>query len=644
MAPHGPRRFAVSTPAFALTSASTLSLSLMGALTLTCAFAAAVAGCATAPPPAAPAAAPAAPAAAPRPPAAPAGPPAGAMLRLFPSAEARPLLLASIAIPSFDHTLSGAVALLSRAVPLPLDAAGVKETLLMQAGLPSKVGENLDTASPAGAVVVATGGKDVGGLVMAIPAKGVAQARVVIGALGTVVARRGEVIEIDNGSGGRGWVWQSAGVIVLSDSVDALGRGAMLALEARRSGTGEDVTAVIYPEPIARANGTNVKTALSTMVAMARAARAAKAMEGKPDGKPEGKAIGDGADHSLDVLEDLAGYLGDTNTVEIGLTMDEARGLIVNVRIHPLAGTPFEKLTLEGKPFSIDPALLHNPDELAFVMASSYGPFLRAQIARQRQRLVESHDKGAPAALQFFDASFAAFDGSWSGVGRLRPSLSIQAIYPLKDQASAAKLGAAMSHVDNAVALAFLKAQLAPDQQGWFDLKVKRETVGRLKALRYVLTVNAKVLPPASRDAVKKLLGANAFDVYFALAGTRALVAGGKDAKARIAELGRGADGAGAASAKVAGELGDAIAAAKGKDSFAYFDLGQVINLVGTLADEPRTKALAAGASAPIPTYATFANDSQAKQMTFTWTVTPGAFAGAGAIVQGLGAAAGPTQ
>src|SRR6185503_4474790 len=85
--------------------------------------------------------------------------------------------------------------------------------------------------------------------------------------------------QIDNGAGGRGWVWQSAQVIVLSDSVDALGRGAMLALEARRSGASEDLTGIIYPEAIARAYGTNVKTALATMVAMARMARAAQLLE-----------------------------------------------------------------------------------------------------------------------------------------------------------------------------------------------------------------------------------------------------------------------------------------------------------------------------------------------------------------------------
>ncbi len=553
------------------------------------------------------------------------------MLRLWPAPEAQPLLLASISIPSLDRTLTGAVALISHAVPLPFDAAGIKEQLLTQAGLPPKIGENLDTASPAGVVVVATGGKDVGGLVMAIPTKGVAQARVVVGALGSVVARRGEVVQIDNGSGGRGWVWQNGSIIVLSDSVDALGRGAMLALDARRSGNGEDVTALVYPAPIARANGTDLHTAMTAAIATARAARAAQ-MSGPPSG--------DGIDHSFDTLEDLANYLADTNTLEIGLVMDQARGLIVNLRLHPLPGTPFEKLTAEGKPFAIDPVLLRKPQDIAFLAASSYGPFLRGQIARKRQRLLESQDKGAAAAVQFLDTSVAAMEGSWSGVGRLRPTLSVQSVYPLKDEASAAKLTAALARFDTAAAQAFLRSQLAPDQMSWFDVKVKREAVGKLKTLHYTLTIESKALPQASRDAVKKVLGGNAIEAYFAVAGTRALMTVGKDAKARLPELAR-TEGAGGD--KLEHDLADAIAAAKGRDSFGYFDLGQVLSFVGAVSEDARVKAIAGGASAPIPTYVTFANDAQARQMTFTWTLPPDAFGGAGALLQGLnGASGGP--
>ncbi|HET6148155.1 MAG TPA: hypothetical protein VFH68_11545 [Polyangia bacterium] len=623
-------------------------------------------GCAQSPPP--PAQNPAAATAAAPTKSAPAvaAPPLGAPLRLFPANEARPLLLASISMPSLDRTLSGGVALVSRAVPLPLDAAGVKEALLTQAGLPAQVGQNLDTASPAGIAVIATGGKEVAGLVMAIPAKGVEQARVVINALGSVVGRRGEVMQIDNGTGGRGWVWQSAQVIVLSDSVDALGRGAMLALEARRSGAGEDLTGIIYPEAIARAYGTNVKTALNTMVAMARMARAAQLLEAekagaasksgkgggkasKVGGKPAAADTGaagagvPGVDHSLDMLEDIAGYAADTGTIEIGLSITEGHGLIANLRVHPLPGTPLERLTADARPFAIDPVLLRRSDDAVMLGASSYGPFLKAQIARQRQRLLDGHDKGAAAAVQFMDTATDAFEGSWSGIGWLQPALSAQVIYPLKDAASAAKLSAALAHFDTAASLAFLNVQLPADQRRWIDIKLKKETVGKLKTLHYSLSFDGKATPAATRDAVKKVFGGTTMEVYAGVAGTRALVVMGvgKEARSKMADLARAVGDArapvtGAPVAEADGDLTDAVVGAKGKDSLVYVDLGRFVGLVASMSEEPRAKALAAGARAPLPTYVTFASDASAKQMTFSWTVPPAAFAGAGAILQSL--------
>src|SRR5581483_5447863 len=104
----------------------------------------------------------------------------------------------------------------------------------------------------------------------------------------------------------------------------------------------------------------------------------------------------------------------------------------------------------------------------------------------------------------------------------------------------------------------------------------------------------AKGLAPAGRDAVKKVLGGNALDVYLTVVGTRAVMAAGKDAKTRLPELAR----AGAAPAeKPEHDLADAIAAAKDKDSLAYFDLGQVLGFVGALSEDVRVKAVASGAS-----------------------------------------------
>src|SRR5581483_9827708 len=309
---------------------------------------------ATTPPPAkAPAAAPAPAPAAPK--AVAAGAPAaivnGPALSLLPAVAARPLLLASIAIPSIDRTLAGGTALVTLAVPLPLDGPAVKEMLLSQAGLPPEVGQSLDTASPTGAAVVALGQPDAPGgvgLVMAIPTKGAAEAERVIAALGLVISKRGDVLEIDNRSGGRGWVWRTGTVIVLSDSMQALQRGAMLALDARQGGAGEDVSALIYPDRLARANGVDLPSVLTALVAQAHAAQSAPpAQPGSDSGAARSGAAGD---PSLDALEELVASLPDAETAEIGLGSDAQPGLVITVRLRARDGTPLGKVAAAAHP------------------------------------------------------------------------------------------------------------------------------------------------------------------------------------------------------------------------------------------------------------------------------------------------------
>src|SRR5882757_5373830 len=83
-------------------------------------------------------------------PAAPVAAPTGPPLKFLSVAEARPSLQASISISSLDRLLGAGTALVGRAVPLPLDAASVRDMLLSQAGLSPTIGENLDFSSPIG--------------------------------------------------------------------------------------------------------------------------------------------------------------------------------------------------------------------------------------------------------------------------------------------------------------------------------------------------------------------------------------------------------------------------------------------------------------------------------------------------------------
>ncbi len=276
------------------------------------------------------------------------------------AAESRAALLASISILSVDRLLGSGTALVGRAVPLPLDATSVRDMLLSQAGLAPTVGENLDFASPVGVAVVAMGPGIDAGVVMAIPTKGATQAHQVVAALGKTLSKRGEVSEVSNGAGGRGWIWISGNVLVLSDSLDALVKGAMLALEARKS-PAEDVTAVLFPDAIAAANGTDVKTALARMLETMRAAQAARGVAMNGD--------------SIALFADW---------------VDTTRGVTLRGRLNAKPSSKLAAVSQEVHPVAFDPLLFAPGKEPAVVVGASSGSMMRAHIARLRKRLQNS--------------------------------------------------------------------------------------------------------------------------------------------------------------------------------------------------------------------------------------------------------------
>src|SRR5262245_25452175 len=187
-----------------------------------------------------------------------AGVAAGPPVEFVAAAAARPFLLATVSISSVDRLLANGTKLVGQAMPLPMDAAGLRDMILSQAGLPPEVSANLDFASPSAAAFVALDGKGKSGAVLAVPARGPAEAQKIIDVLGKKIATRGQATLVEGNTGGRGWLHRAGNVVVLSDDVEALARGTMLTLEARRAGA-DDVTGVMYPDAIARANGTDVK-------------------------------------------------------------------------------------------------------------------------------------------------------------------------------------------------------------------------------------------------------------------------------------------------------------------------------------------------------------------------------------------------
>jgi hypothetical protein len=546
------------------------------------------------------------------------GIPAGPPVELLAAATARPFLLGTISITSVDRLLGNGTKLVSQAMPLPMDATGLRDMILSQAGLPPEVSANIDFASPASAAFVALDTKGKSGAVLAVPARGAAEAQKIIDALGKKISTRGPATLIEGNTGGRGWLYVAGNVVVLSDEIEALSRGTALTLEARRPGA-DDVTGVVFPEAVARANGTDVKSAIEKFVKEMQQTQTLAATASGGDAAAN--------ERTTQALAEVMSLAGDASSIEVGLVSDPAKGLIVHAKFNARAGTRLESVAKEVKPFKLDPAVAATNSSGRFIVgANSIGPFWRGMIATYRDRLAADKQKGAAAALTYFDAVVDALGGQQSTTLSLLkepPYLAGAFSIPLKDAASAGKVATALGALDSAAASALLRAQMGDTSM--LDWTVKKETVGKLKTQHFRVKLKKKAIE--TPELQKRLVG-QTFDVYWTVADTRMLLTIGKDAKTRLGTI-----AAGKAAPETNKALAEAQAAAASRDLFYYLDVGPLLAMIGSISEEQRLAALSHGAGSPIPVIFTAGGDGAGKLWTMDVTVPVVAFTGIGSLI-----------
>ena len=566
-----------------------------------------------APPPQIPAAAPVAA------PAVVGAPAAGPEIRLQAAEAARPYLIGTVAIASVDKLLANGTKLVSQAVPLPMDAAGLRDMLLTQAGLPAEVAVNIDFAGASAASIIALDQKGKSGAVLAVPARGAVEAQKLIDALGKKIMTRGPATLVEGNTGGRGWLYRADNIVVLSDDVEALSRGALLTLAVRRPGP-DDITGIFYPDALARANGTDVKTAIDTFIkTMADASKAVGAQES-----------------TFDVLAEILALAGDAISIENGISLDPARGLIVKHRFNARPGTRLATVAREVQPFTLDPVVAAAPGPRFAVGGSSIGTFWRDVIAKQRTRLAADKQPGSAAALAYWEAVSAATltNQSFSmALAKQPPYMAASVVYDCKDAAGAAKVMTSMNAVDTAAVTALARAMIGPNNADMFEWSAKKETVGKLKTVHFKLKIKKK--SQLDTEAARKFVG-QGLDGFIAVANKRVLLTLGKDAKARLTALGAGK----APAADGNGPFSEALAASAGRDMFYYLDFAPVLALTSALAEEQRVSAIARSGAGPIPVVLTAGGDGKGAVWTVDYTVPVAAFVSVGTMIAaGMGSA-----
>ena len=544
-----------------------------------------------------------------------AGVPAGPPIELMAAAAARPCCSRPSRSARWIAAGNG-TKLVGQAMPLPMDAAGLRDMMLSQAGLPPEVAANMDFASPSAAAFVALDGKGKSGAVMAVPARGPAEAQKIIDALGKKITTRGPATLVEGNTGGRGWLYRSGNIVVLSDEADALARGTMLTLEARRAGA-DDVTAVLYPGGD-RARERHRRQDRDRQVPEGDAAEA---------GQQRGRRCGGDAaarENSLQAVGEALALAGDASSIEASLVADPAKGLIVHARFNARPGTKLESVAKEVKPFSW---IRRSPPPAPSGRFIVGGEQPGAVLARRARDLPRSPGRGQ-AEGRGRGARLLRRGAGGDG----RPAVASLSLYKEAPYLSGAFASAQGCGQRGQVASrwrrwtarrlrALLRAQLGDASSVRMD--GQEETVGKLKTQHFRVKMKKKSAPRAS-DMSKRLMG-QTLDVYWAVADTRMLMTLGKDAKTRLTAI-----ASGKAPPEPNKAVAEAQAAAAARDLFFYIDLTPVLGVVGSLTDEQRLAALAKGGGNPIPVVFTAGGDGAGKLWTMDLTVPVAAFAGSG--------------
>lgn len=567
-------------------------------------------------------------------------------LTLVPAAVSRPALVASFLVPSLDRSVESAVALIRQASPLPLDAAGVRDLLLTQLGLPPDISKHVDLAAPVAGVAVA-GKPGTSPLVaFSVAVRSATDVTALMSAAGQIIEQRGNAVQIQAPTGERGWFLTAGNVVVVADSEEALVMGGQLAIEGRAGGK-DDASVLLFPDAMARATGTTVRAELDRVLARLDTPAAG---EGKHRGA---------ADRSRR-LREISDYLADAASAELALDVDPVRGLGVAVRLSPRTGTKLETLAGEARTTPLDPLLGDGAGNAALVFMSAYGSRNLEALRRGRAEVLgsgspelvggpgatgtnpdpgkeagknavknagKSEGRAGGSASRFLDALIAGLSGDLSAIVRVSPLFSADAVYPIKDAEAARTIQAALASVDRAGVTALLRSVEERDTVELKVTSVRTESFGKVRGLHVAGTWQAPA--GGARRVLDRLVGHKPFDAFVAVVtGSRLAMTFGPGGRARITVMAAGTPEARSPA------LVSALAGSGARSIFVAADLREGIRFGLGLGEDPRARAIGDSLSAPMPIVAGVAGDAARKQLTVDFLLPPACFAGMGGLLQ----------
>ena len=469
------------------------------------------------------------------------------------AAEARQVALGSAVLPNLDRTFDRVDAI-AKALSFPFDKAAQRKSLLDSLKVPEALMNAVRTDGSL--VIVVLPAKPAGkepDVVVAVQGKSPEAIQSAMAGMGQPVATKDDAKSYKVGAE-TGWLLARGSTLVAAQSLETLILGAAMAMEGAVTSE-DDVKVRVSPEAIAKSQGTDVKTALSGMLATMT-----EALQAMPGQSPVAAQVLGG------MFKPVAERLAEVEEAGLSLRLDAQKGVALRLEVSPRGDSKLATMLGKSAPYKLDPRVVPPGDSMA-LMAFSPTEMLASLWADLRPLVAKGKDdKAGEEAAKQIDVLLDAFSFGGSGAMAIADKqMKMAGIYSMRKGLDGETVLSAMAGL---VKGAWYHSLLSAGEMKR-NVSVKRD--------KDVLLVNTtqvapKTLTPAMAQAMKGM-GLMSQSMALLAQPGNLFFATGKDAATRVRQLvssePRKPDGLAAA----------AVQESAGADGFFYMDIGQLVKL-----------------------------------------------------------------
>jgi hypothetical protein len=466
------------------------------------------------------------------------------------AAEARQVALGSAVIPNLDRSFDR-VDTIAQALSLPFDKASQRKSFLASLKVPETLANALRTDGPLAIVVLPPkpAGKEPD-VVVAAAGKSPEALKAAIAGLGQPAATKDDAKSYKFGTD-TVWLLARGNTLVGAQSLETLVLGAAMAMEGA-VGSDDDLKVRVSPDAIAKSQGTDLKTAISAMLAAWTSS-----LKSMPGQSPLTAQVLEG------LFKPVSERLAEVEEAGLSLRLDAQKGAALRLEVSPRKASKLAGMLGKSTPYTLDTRVVPEGDPMALTAFSPTD--MLASLWADLRPLVAT-GKDAEEAAKQIDVLMNAWSFGGSGAMAIADKkMQILGVYGLRKESDGEALLSSIAALMNG---AWYKSMLAAGGNKG-KVSVKRD-----KDVLLVSTTQEapKELPPAMAEAMKGM-GLLSQTMAMLVKPGNLLFATGKDAGARVRQL------VSAEPRKPVGLAAAAVEESAGADGFFYMDFGQFIKL-----------------------------------------------------------------